>query len=58
MNNCETHPDRQTSYLCMKHQISMCEECLKCKDPELYCKYRSSCAIYFLTQKSNFKKAV
>jgi uncharacterized 2Fe-2S/4Fe-4S cluster protein (DUF4445 family) len=32
----------------MKYGIYMCEECLGCRDPELYCKYRSSCPIWFI----------
>ncbi len=40
----------------MKHNVYMCEECLKCRDPNLYCKFRSSCPIWFLT-KSREKEA-
>jgi len=29
----------------------MCAECMYCRDPEIYCKFRSSCTIHFLTQK-------
>jgi hypothetical protein len=28
MGKCINHPDRETPYLCMKHQIYLCEECL------------------------------
>ncbi len=51
MGTCINHPDRETSYLCMKHNVYLCEECLKCKDPEIYCKFRSSCPIWFLTKR-------
>jgi len=51
MGKCINHPDRETSYLCMKHNIYMCEECLRCRDPELYCKFRSSCPIWFLSKR-------
>jgi hypothetical protein len=40
-------PGRQT-YQCLKYQTEMCDACLKCKDPELYCKYRSACLIHFM----------
>lgn len=50
MGNCINHPARETSYKCMKHNIYLCEECLKCRDPELYCKYRPSCPIWFLSR--------
>lgn len=50
MGKCVNHPDRETRYICMKHQIYLCEECLKCKDPKIYCKYRSSCPIWFMSK--------
>ena len=51
MGYCINHPDRETSYQCMKHEVYLCEECLECRDPDLYCKFRPSCPIYFLTKK-------
>lgn len=29
----------------------MCEECLKCNDPELYCKFRSACPIWYMERR-------
>ena len=51
MGKCVNHEDKETSYVCMKHNIYLCEECIKCRDPELYCKHRSSCPIHFMTKK-------
>ena len=51
MGKCTNHPDRETSYMCMKHGVFMCEECLRCRDPEIYCKHRSACPIWFLQKK-------
>jgi len=51
MGKCIHHPDRETSYRCMKHQIFLCEECLQCKDPKIYCKHRSACSIWFLSKR-------
>ena len=48
MGKCEKHPDRKTSFLCLKFNIYMCEECIKCRDPEIFCKFRSSCPIWFM----------
>ena len=48
MGKCVNHPDRETNYHCSKHGIYLCEECLRCLDPELYCKFRSSCPLWFL----------
>ena len=50
MGYCINHPDRETSYQCMKHEMYLCEECLECRDPDLYCKFRPSCPIYFITK--------
>jgi len=51
MGTCINHPERETRYLCMKHNVYLCDECLQCRDPELYCKFRESCAIWFMTKK-------
>jgi uncharacterized 2Fe-2S/4Fe-4S cluster protein (DUF4445 family) len=51
MGKCRNHPERETSYLCSKHNVYMCEECLKCNDPELYCKFRSACPIWFMERR-------
>ena len=51
MKPCINHPDRQTSYVCMKHEIYMCEDCMECRDPDIYCKFRSSCPIHFITKR-------
>ena len=48
---CINHPDRLTAYKCMKHDIYQCEACLKCRDPEIYCKFRTACPIHFITRR-------
>ncbi|MEE4358018.1 MAG: hypothetical protein V2I97_16230 [Desulfococcaceae bacterium] len=48
MGKCIRHPDRESSFQCMKHTVFLCEECLGCRDPELYCKFRQSCPIWFI----------
>jgi hypothetical protein len=52
MARCINHPDRETSYICLKHGIYLCEECLECRDPDIYCKFRSSCPIHFISKKN------
>jgi hypothetical protein len=52
MGTCKNHPERETGYLCQKHDFYLCEECLRCSDPDIYCKFRSSCVIHFLTRKN------
>lgn len=51
MGYCINHPEIETSYLCMKHNIYLCEQCLECRDPDIYCKFRPSCPIHFITKK-------
>jgi len=51
MGKCAVHSDRETSYLCQKYNIYMCEECLRCRDPEIYCKFRSACPIWFMSKR-------
>jgi uncharacterized 2Fe-2S/4Fe-4S cluster protein (DUF4445 family) len=51
MGKCIHHPDRETGYICLKHNIYLCEDCLQCSDPDIYCKFRPSCPIYFISKK-------
>ncbi len=51
MEKCTNHPERETNYVCTKYGVYMCEECLACRDPEIYCKFRSSCPIWFIHKK-------
>ena len=53
MGKCINHPDRETNLLCMKHNVYMCDECARCRDPEIYCKFRSSCPIWFMHKEKN-----
>ncbi len=50
MGRCVNHPERETSYCCQKHGYYLCEQCLQCRDPKLYCAHRSACIIHFLTK--------
>ena len=52
MGKCRNHPNRETSYVCSKYTTYMCEECFKCSDPEIYCKFRSSCPIWFVDKRN------
>ena len=38
-------------YTCMKHGITVSEKHIQCRDPEIYCKFRSSCPIWFMDKK-------
>lgn len=55
MGRCVNHPERETNYVCSKHGIYMCEECLRCRDPKLYCKFRQSCPVWFMARQRQGK---
>lgn len=48
MGQCVCHPEIDSSYRCMKHNVYVCEDCLTCRDPNIYCKFRPSCVIWFM----------
>ncbi|THB71419.1 MAG: hypothetical protein D6B25_18550 [Desulfobulbaceae bacterium] len=52
MTKCRNHPDREARYQCSKYGYYLCDNCLNCNDPELYCKFRSSCVISYLDKES------
>ncbi len=56
MGKCKNHSTVETAYYCGKYKIYLCDECLNCSDPELYCKYRTSCVIYFLEKENMIKE--
>jgi len=37
--------------MCMKHTVYLCGECLECREPNIYCKYQSSCPIWFMQKR-------
>ncbi len=58
--NCKNHPERQAVAVCQKYNIGYCRECCefldineccKCSDPKLYCKFRTQCIIWELSRK-------
>jgi hypothetical protein len=53
MTHHTNHPEKETDYLCMKHQNYVVERSLHCRDPQSYCKFRTSCPMYFLSKESN-----
>ncbi|UCF95677.1 MAG: hypothetical protein JSW39_18650 [Desulfobacterales bacterium] len=51
MGHCTNHPGKATSYACLKQNVYMCRECIRCRDPEIYCKFRTACPIWFVTKR-------
>jgi len=51
MARCKNHPDVESRYCCMKHQFFLCEDCVKCVDSEIYCRFRTSCIVHFMDKK-------
>jgi uncharacterized 2Fe-2S/4Fe-4S cluster protein (DUF4445 family) len=43
---CFRHPEVTGKYYCSKYNRYMCEECLACLDPNIYCKFRKMCMIW------------
>ncbi len=48
MGRCVCHPEIETNFVCQKHHKFLCEGCLTCPDPDIYCKFRPSCPIWFM----------
>lgn len=47
MGTCTHHPERETSMMCSKYGVYMCAECMECRDPDIYCKFREACPIWY-----------
>ena len=45
-NKCFRHPDKDGKYYCGKYNKYLCEDCLACQDPTIYCKHRKMCLIW------------
>ena len=45
---CNDYEEGRQTFQCRKYEAAMCLACLRCKDPELYCKFRSACLIHFM----------
>jgi len=43
---CARHPGAKAVYYCDKYGRHLCEDCLVCQDPDLYCKSRTMCVIW------------
>jgi uncharacterized 2Fe-2S/4Fe-4S cluster protein (DUF4445 family) len=57
MGKCAHHPQRETRFQCLKHNLWLCEECLTCRDPGLYCKHRQACPIWFIEKRRKHMEA-
>jgi len=44
--NCERHPDRKATGYCEKYNRYLCEDCMHCQDPSIYCKFRKQCVVW------------
>ncbi len=47
---CPKHPDLPARFKCEKFEVRMCERCMECRSPELYCKFRQHCVIWELLE--------
>jgi hypothetical protein len=46
--NCTNHPGKETAFRCEKDGTYLCDECLICPNPNIYCKFRTGCIIWEL----------
>ena len=48
---CVNHPDRKAAAVCRRYSRGLCVECLEenpvCPDPDLFCRYRERCLIFY-----------
>lgn len=47
---CANHPDRDAIGYCEKNNRYLCEECLECQSPGMYCKFRPKCLVWELSR--------
>jgi hypothetical protein len=51
--HCRFHPERDAFIWCEKFEYGYCLRCLeqsRCTDPELYCKFRDRCRIWYASR--------
>lgn len=44
--NCRNHPERPGTVYCQKYDRFYCDECIQCREPMQYCKFRTACLIW------------
>ena len=54
--HCIRHPDRPGRHFCSKYAEHLCDECMACRDPKIYCKFRGSCVINELEKRAARRK--
>ncbi|MCL5036327.1 MAG: hypothetical protein M1269_04325 [Chloroflexi bacterium] len=42
---CINHPENLAEYYCAEDQVWLCDECVSCRHPGVYCKYRTKCIV-------------
>ncbi len=61
-NACCIHQENPSVVQCQKHRIGYCNQCfndeLKCRDPQLYCKFRQQCVIWFTAKEREKEEKV
>ena len=51
MGTCLCRPEKETPFMGMKYNVYLCDECLECRDPLIYFKYRLSCPVWFMQKR-------
>ena len=45
------HSTVERRFMCMKHQAALHKGAIHCRDPKIYCKYRSACPVWFMEKR-------
>lgn len=49
--SCRHHPQSPAAAVCQKYSQGLCADCLEerpqCPDPDIYCKFRPQCLIFY-----------
>ncbi len=57
MPNRDNTNENEITYTCSKYGLRMHPSTASCKDPKLYCKFRSSCLIHFLEKERRAQRS-
>ncbi|MFH0974573.1 MAG: ASKHA domain-containing protein [Spirochaetota bacterium] len=48
---CFRHTDKPGKYFCSKYERYLCDECIACQDPNIYCKFRQMCFLWEIAKR-------
>ena len=51
MADSAAHTTEENQMMCMKYKKYMAQSEMACRDPQVHCKFRPACPIWFITRK-------